>query len=91
MLKQWIDSHMDEQLEALRGLLRIPSVSRGEPREGMPLGKPVYDALDYTLKLARRLGFEKTRMLDGYCATVDFGEGEELLMIMAHLDVVPAA
>ena len=90
MLKQWIDSHMDEQLEALRDLLRIPSVSRGEPREGMPLGKPVYDALDYTLKLARRLGFEKTRMLDGYCATVDFGEGEELLMIMAHLDVVPA-
>lgn len=89
-LTQWIDAHMDEQLEALKGLLRIPSVSRGTPEPGMPLGRHVYDALDYSLKLARRLGIENTRLLDGYCATAEFGEGEELLMIMAHLDVVPA-
>ena len=45
-LTQWIDAHMDEQLEALKGLLRIPSVSRGTPEPGMPLGRHVYDALD---------------------------------------------
>lgn len=71
-LTQWIDAHMDEQLEALKGLLRIPSVSRGTPEPGMPLGRHVYDALDYSLKLARRLGIENTRLLDGYCATAEF-------------------
>lgn len=90
MLKHWINAHMDEQIEDLKGLLRIPSVSRGEPEEGMPLGRHVYNALDYTLKLANRMGFDKTKMIDGYCATVDYGEGDEMLMIMAHLDVVPA-
>lgn len=89
-MKQWIDAHMDEQLKALNGLLRIPSVSRGTPEPGMPMGRNVYDALEYTLNLAKKLGFEKTNNLDGYCATVDFGEGDEMLMIMAHLDVVPA-
>ena len=90
MLKTWIDAHMDEQIEDLKGLLRIPSVSRGEPEEGMPFGRNVYNALDYTLKLANRMGFDRTKMVGGACATVEFGEGEEMLMVMAHLDVVPA-
>ncbi len=46
------------------------------------------DALEYMLNLARKMGFE-ARSLDGYCGVVDYGEGDELLMIMAHLDVVP--
>ncbi len=89
-MKQWIDSKMDEQLEALKNLIRIPSVSRGKAEDSMPLGRHVHDALHYTLALANRLGFEKTQSLDGYCGTVDYGEGDEMLMIMAHLDVVPA-
>lgn len=90
MLKTWIDDHMDRELEDLKGLLRIPSVSRGTPEPGMPLGREVNDAMEYTLALAKKLGFTETKNLDGYCATVEFGEGDEMLMIAAHLDVVPA-
>ena len=64
MLKTWIDSHMDEELENLKGLLRIPSVSRGTPEPGMPLGRPVNDAMEYTLDLAKKLGFTETRNLE---------------------------
>ena len=90
MFEKWVDSHMDQQLEDIKNLIRIPSVSRGTPEDGKPLGKDVYDALEYAIALANRLGFEKTQNLDGYCATVDYGEGDELMMIQCHLDVVPA-
>ena len=35
-------------------------------------------------------GFPQARSLDGRCGIVDYGDGEEMLMIMAQLDVVPA-
>lgn len=89
MYKSLIDQHFDEQLSALGTLIAFPSVSQGAPEEGMPLGRHIHDALTYTLDLAREMGFS-ARSLDGYCGVIDYGEGEEMLMIMAHLDVVPA-
>ncbi len=90
MLKQIIDANFDEQLQSTKELIAIPSVSRGEPKPGMPLGEELHRALTYTLGLANKLGFEDTRSLDGYCGVIDYGQGDEMLMIMAHLDVVPA-
>lgn len=90
MLKERINARFDEQLASMRELIAIPSVSRGEPQPGMPFGKQVNDALEYTLALAKKLGFTDARSLDGYCGVIDYGEGDETLMIMAHLDVVPA-
>ncbi len=90
MLTDIVNRTFDEQVTDLKALLSIPSVSRGEPQPGMPLGKPVHDALACMLDTAKRLGFPNARSLDGYCGTVDYGEGDEMLMIMTHLDVVPA-
>lgn len=84
-----IDKHFDEQLDSLAKLISFPSVSQGKPEDGMPLGRDLHNALTYALDLAKELGFS-ARSLDGYCGVVDCGEGEEMLMIMAHLDVVPA-
>jgi succinyl-diaminopimelate desuccinylase len=84
-----IDRKFEEQLTSLGELIAFPSVSQGEPEEGMPLGRHIHDALAYALDLGRKLGFS-ARSLDGYCGVVDCGEGDETLMIMAHLDVVPA-
>ena len=39
------------------GLLSIASV-KGQPENGAPFGKDVRKALDYTLNLAQRFGFE---------------------------------
>ncbi len=84
-----IDQHFEEQLSSLEKLIAFPSVSKGEPEEGMPLGRHIHGALTYALELGREMGFS-ARSLDGYCGVIDYGEGDETLMIMAHLDVVPA-
>ena len=88
-MKNRIEQMLREQIEDLKALVRIPSVSRGDPAEpGKPFGKTVYEALQATLAIARRLGL-KAWDVDGYCGVVEYGEGEETLGILAHLDVVP--
>ncbi len=88
-IRQRISHTFPAQVSDLQTLIRIPSVSRGEPKEGMPLGENVRRALDTTLDMARRMGFPTVYDLDGYCGIVEFGAGSEMLGIMAHLDVVP--
>lgn len=90
MYKEWINDTLDEQVRDLQALVRIPSISRGEAKPGMPFGTGVHEALTAALSLANRLGFPDTRSLDGMCGIVDYGEGDEMLCVMAHLDVVPA-
>lgn len=90
MLKQIISENFQQQIKDLGDLIAIASVSRGVPEEGKPLGAELDRALHFVLDTARKLGFEDARSLDGYCGVVDYGEGAEQLLIMTHLDVVPA-
>ncbi len=83
----WIEDHKDELIEALRGAVRFRTVE-GAAEEGAPFGAEVRKCLDYTLDTASSLGLS-ARSLDNYCGIVDAGEGEEMLGILAHLDVVP--
>ena len=88
-MKNWIETTLRDQIEDLKAIVRIPSVSRGDPAEpGKPFGKTVYEALQATLAIARKLGLSAWDV-DGYCGVVEYGEGEETLGILAHLDVVP--
>lgn len=89
-MKEFIHATMEQQIRDLQMLVRIPSVSRGEPpEEGKPFGKTVYAALEAALDIARGLGFTKVWHTDGYAGVVEYGEGDETLGILAHLDVVP--
>ena len=45
MYKSLIDQHFDEQISSLGKLISFPSVSQGEPEEGMPLGRHIHNAL----------------------------------------------
>ena len=88
-MKNRIEQMLPLQIEDLKALVRIPSVSRGDPAEtGKPFGATVYKALQTALEMARKLGL-KAWDVDGYCGVVEYGEGEEVLGILAHLDVVP--
>ena len=88
-MKNRIEQMLPAQIEDLKALVRIPSVSRGDPQEpGKPFGRTVYEALQKALEIARKLGL-KAWDVDGYCGVVEYGEGEETLGILAHLDVVP--
>lgn len=84
----FIDCNYDKMIADLEGLIKIPSVKEA-PLEAMPFGKPCCDALNYALELCENFGF-KTKNLDNYCGWAEIGQGEKLIAILCHLDVVPA-
>lgn len=88
-MQAFIHASFAQQVQDLQTLLRIPSVSRGEPKENMPYGEQVEQALVCFKDIAKKLGFEKVFDVDHRCGVVEYGEGEEVLAIMGHLDVVP--
>ena len=51
----WLSEHMQEVLDDLAGLVRIPSVS-DENAPVKPFGQPCRDALEYMFALGRRHG-----------------------------------
>ena len=55
----------------------------------MPYGEHVFNALRKAQQIARDLGFEKVWDVEGRCGVVEYGQGDELVAVMAHLDVVP--
>ena len=84
-IQKWKDDIIKNTCE----LIQIPSVYEESEDITKPFGKEVENALEYMLNLGKSLGF-KTKNIDGYCGYIEFGEGEELVGIIGHLDVVPA-
>lgn len=84
---KYIDEHKNEMISFLQELLHIPSVE-GKPEDGAPFGIEVKRALDFALSGAEKMGL-KTENMEGYAGCIDYGEGDELLAILCHLDVVP--
>ena len=78
----------DAILNDVAGLIGIPSV-REDAKPGMPFGEGPAKALGFCLDLAQAMGF-KTKNVDNYAGHIEYGEGEELVGILAHCDVVPA-
>ena len=85
--KEQIHALSEEMLENLGKLVAIDS-KRDNPKEGMPFGEGPARALAEGLKIAQELGFE-TVNLDNYCGYAQMGEGEEIVGIAGHLDIVP--
>lgn len=81
-------NYKDEILEDVVGLVRIQSV-RTEAKEGMPFGEGPAKALDYCVKLAQEMGL-KVKNVGGRAAHIEYGEGDGLIGVLAHCDVVPA-
>ena len=87
-IKEEIHALTDEMLTNLGRLVAIDS-QLGTPAEGMPFGEGPAKALKVGLKIAEELGF-KTVNLDNYCGYAEMGEGDEIVGIAGHLDIVPA-
>lgn len=73
---------------ALVALVRIPSVCV-EGEGGYPFGEAIDRALRKALQIAADLGFKTHYGDQGYYGYAETGEGNELVGILGHLDVVP--
>lgn len=74
-------------VEDIKKLVSIDSVE-ADPEEGMPFGKGAAEALQCFLEIAEGMGAH-TENFDNYAGHAEFGEGEEVLGILGHVDVVP--
>jgi succinyl-diaminopimelate desuccinylase len=82
-----IDGYREELVESVQRLIRIKSVE-SEPKDGMPFGEGLNDALLCYLGMASDMGF-RTENIDGYAGHVEWGNGDEIIGVLVHLDVVP--
>lgn len=88
MFKDYINSEKELLLKDLAEMVKIPSKLEGYDNPKYPFGKNIDDALNAFLKIGEKLGF-KTKNIDKHCGYIEFGEGEEMVGIVGHLDVVP--
>ena len=86
-IKEQIHGLTEEMLTNLGRLVAIDS-QLGTPAEDKPFGEGPAKALEEGLKIAQELGF-KTVNLDNYCGYAEMGEGDEIVGIAGHLDIVP--
>ena len=65
----------EDRESLVEDIKRLVSINsvEGAPKEGMPFGEGAAKALNF----------------DNYAGHVDFGEGEEVVGILGHMDVVP--
>ena len=85
---KYIDEHKDEMIKDLADLIAIDSVE-DKPSMDAPFGKGPRDALLKFLEIGKRDGFEVDNV-NNYAGDITFGDGEEIVGVLAHVDVVPA-
>lgn len=86
----YVEEHRQEIIEGTKALLRIPSVlDTYDPSSPTPFGAGIHEALLSMLERAHNDGFV-TKNIENYAAHIEYGEGETLLGLLCHLDVVPA-
>ncbi|PFJ19526.1 dipeptidase PepV [Bacillus cereus] len=79
----------DELIHDTQQFLQIKSVWEEESaKEGAPFGEGVEKALSFMLHKGETEGFA-SKNLEGYAGHLEMGQGEELVGILCHVDVVP--
>ncbi len=82
-----VEKNFDALVKDLQSLIQIKSVY-DEEKPGMPFGEGCAAALNRALEICESLGF-RTKNFDNYVGYAEIGEGEEMLGVVVHVDVVP--
>lgn len=84
------NNYKEEMIEKLSELVAIKSTLVEQPNVvDAPFGTECVKALNYMLDLGQQLGFT-TKNIDNVCGHIEYGEGEEIVAVLCHVDVVPA-
>ena len=86
MVKTFLENNKTNMLNDLAKLVSYNSVLSDD---AAPFGKANQEVLDEALKMFEREGLV-TKNLDYYCGYGEMGQGDKLIGILAHLDIVPA-
>lgn len=86
-----ISKYKEDILKSCKELIAIPSVADVDlATENEPFGPDAYKALEWILNKGKELGF-KTKMANSHKAGhVEYGEGDDYVAVVAHIDIVPA-
>lgn len=87
--KKEIEANFDSYLADLQALVKHNSVLDKETAcEGSPFGKANHEVLMEMIGIGERDGYT-TANIDGYAGHIDIGEGDEIIGVLGHLDIVP--
>ncbi len=86
-LRERIDEMRPQMIGALKELIKCRSLQE-EAQPNAPFGSETARCLETALEISKNLGF-RTHNMDGYVGWAEFGEGEEMVAVLCHLDVVP--
>lgn len=85
------DNYKEAGISLLSKLISYASVlEEFDPNSTEPFGLENKEVLDFILEYAKKDGFDVFND-DNYAGHIEFGQGDELLGILCHLDVVPVA
>lgn len=89
--KALVLKYKDQMIKDTQELLRINSeLTTFDPnRVGAPFGEGNKQALDFMLNMGKKDGFN-VENVDGYAGHIEFGDSEDYIGSIGHLDVVPA-
>ena len=88
----WLEEVQKQQqslIDDTQQFLRVKSVLDETTKgDGAPFGEGIAHALSFMLEKGKQDGFV-TKDLDGYAGHIEMGQGEELIGVLCHVDVVP--
>ena len=88
----WLERAEDKKediIAELQSLIQIPSVLQTDlATSDMPFGPKPLEALLHMLREGDKAGF-RTKNIENMAGHIEMGDGEEILGILCHVDVVP--
>lgn len=83
-----LEENFPKFLKDLDRVVSIPSYLQ-EDNSGYPFGENIQKVLEEMLELCKELGFKTYLDPEGYYGYAEIGEGDKLVGVLGHLDVVP--
>jgi len=83
-----IDELSSELISSTQQIIKIKGIEETDAGYMAPYGEGVKKTLECALQISHQLGFRTTN-LDGYAGFAEYGDGEDYIAVLGHVDLVP--
>lgn len=89
LIIDYLKSNQESIINDIRSLVEIPSIRDENTIDiNQPFGIEIRKAFDKLIQIAKDKNFV-VKDFDGYAIHIEYGEGEEVVGVLNHIDVVP--